>query len=206
VLTAFALALAAATADRWSTLLILFVGEALSWAGVPAIGAAAAGAAGVLASQGTLHLWSVLVIGTLGAELGGIVGWRIGRWAAARPSDRDGRLAERGAKALATGHRLEERIGGVMVFFVPSWVSGSLGMSLRRFATWNLAASLVWTAATSLGAYGIGSAASGRDLKHWLVPALIAAAAIGALVYAFVHWRRHVARAAEAEIAGLGAP
>jgi membrane protein DedA with SNARE-associated domain len=204
VLLSFALAFAVATADRWTTLLILFAGQALSWAGIPAIGAAVAGAAGVLASQGTLHLSSVLIIGTAGAEIGGIAGWRIGRWASARPGDRDGRFAERSAKALASGHRLEEKVGGVMVFFVPSWVSGSLGMSLRRFAVWNLAAAALWTLAAVLGAYGIGSAVTGGHVKDWLIPGLIAVAAIGALIYAFVRWRRHVARAAASE--AVGAP
>jgi membrane-associated protein len=200
VLVSIGIALAAATADRWTTLLIVFAGTALSWAGVPAIGAAALGAGGVLASQGTLHLWSVLVFGTIGAEAGGIVGWRIGRWAARRPRGGEGRWAVRSAKALASGERLQEKVGGVMVFFVPSWVSGSLGMPLRRFAGWNLAASLVWTLATVLGAYGIGSAVSGGNVGDWLVPALVAAAAIGGLVWAFVHWRRRAARAAAAGV------
>jgi membrane protein DedA with SNARE-associated domain len=201
-----ALMLATATADRWSTLLILFVGTALSWVGVPAIGAAAMGAAGVLASQGTLHLWSVLVIGVAAAELGGIAGWWLGRWLAQRPTGHEGRLAAREARALATGHRLEERVGGVMVFFVPSWVSGSLGMSPRRFASWNLVASTLWALATGLGAYGLGSVVSGSTAERWLVPLLVAAAAIGALAYAFVHWRRHVARAAAAELGAEAEP
>jgi membrane protein DedA with SNARE-associated domain len=54
---------------------------ALSFAGIPAIGATVVGWAAVLASQGKLNIFAVLVVAMLGAEAGGLVGYAIGdRW------------------------------------------------------------------------------------------------------------------------------
>ena len=97
-----ALMLATATADRASTFLIVFIGEALSWAGVPAVGAAAVGAAGVLASQGQIHLWAVIIVGTIGAEVGGLVGWWLGGRVSGSERAR-GREGGRRDKALTAG-------------------------------------------------------------------------------------------------------
>jgi membrane-associated protein len=202
--------LALAVAGGAGALIVVFFGEMLSWAGIPAVGAAALGAAGVLASQGVLTLWSVLVVGALGAWTGGLIGWRIGRRLGARArlateavgageatvvesapeSASRRRLVERGRKAIASGERLQERVGGVMVFFVPSWVSGRLGMPLRRFALWNVGACVLWTTAAGLGAYGVGSAISGRSLTHVLLPIAAAAIAFGLIGWAFSRWRR----------------
>src|SRR4051794_7091128 len=170
---------ATATADRWSTLVFLFFGELLAWAGVPAIGAAAIGAAGALASQGVLHLWSVVIIGTLGSWIGGLIGGRLGHHVARMGLDQDppGRVAEGRAQALTSGERVAERWGRYMVFFVPSWVSGAMAMPFREFAVWNAAAAFLWVLAAGLGAYGIGSAASGGSLAETLLPLLAAAAA-----------------------------
>src|SRR4051794_21149615 len=184
--------IAVATADRWTTLLILFVAEALAWAGVPAIGAAAIGAAGALASQGTLHLWAVVVIGTAGSWLGGLAGWHIGHRVARAGLDRPqpGRFADKRTRALGSGERVAQRWGRYMVFFVPSWVSGALAMPFRQFAVWNLVAAFLWILAAGLGAYGIGSAASGGSLVETLLPLLASVAAAGLLGLAFVRWRR----------------
>jgi membrane protein DedA with SNARE-associated domain len=154
------LLIATSTADSASTFVILFLGQALSWAGVPALGAAAAGAAGALASQGVVHLWAVLVVGTLGSQLGGLAGWWLGNRVARAGLDGKGRFAERRRKALSAGERVERRWGRLIVFFVPSWVSGSLGMRWRQFVVWNLLAAAVWNIAAALAAYGVGSAVS----------------------------------------------
>ena len=210
---------ALAVAGGFGALVVVFCGELLSWAGIPAIGAAALGAAGVLASQGDLTLWAVLVAGVLGAQVGGLIGWRLGRWlgirhpaltddAGAEPErDRERRLVERGRRAIASGERLQRRIGGVMVFFVPSWVSGRLGMPLRRFAFWNAGATVLWTTAAGLGAYGVGSAISGRSLSHILLPIAAAALAFGGIGWAFTRWRHtRDGRRALAGLADVVAP
>jgi membrane protein DedA with SNARE-associated domain len=200
------LVVATATRDNWITFVVLFVAEALAWAGVPAIGAAAMGAAGLLAQQGTLHLWAVIVVGTLAAELGGVVGWRLGYRVARGGLHRRGRLADRQAKALDAGEHFAARWGPLVVFLVPSWVSGALGMKLGQFAVWNLLVAFLWVLGAGLGAYGIGSAASGGGLLESLAPLAVAAAAFVAIVCAAVRargrWRRerHAARPAASRL------
>ncbi len=185
------LLLASATADKATTFLALFVAQMLSWAGVPALGAAAAGAAGALASQGTLHLWAVLVVGTAGAEVGSIGGWWMGGHFARAGLDREGRFNDKRRQALEAGERIEHKWGRLIVFFVPSWVSGAMGMSLRRFAVWNLLAALLWNVGAALAAYGVASAASNRSAEHIVVPLIIGIAALGTI---FLLLRRVVRR------------
>ena len=191
--------IATATADRWSTFAILLAGEGLAFAGVPAVGAASIGAAGVLASQGTIHLWAVIVVGTIGAELGGMVGWHIGFRVARAGSDRPGRFPEKRTKALAGGERFAARWGPLMVLFVPAYVSGGMGMEFGRFARWNLLSSFLWVLVAGLGAYGIGSAAGGGSLTAALVPIVIAVAALAGAALLLYRWRaRRHARATAA--------
>ena len=168
----------------------LFVAEALAWAGVPAIGAAAIGAAGVLASQGSIDLWAVVVIGTLGAEVGAFGGWWMGNRVARSGLDKPSRFAARRTRALSAGEKFAVKWGRLVVFFVPSWVSGALGMPFRQFVVWNFLAAFLWMVAAGLGAYGIGSAASGGSFAATLVPLVLAAAAVAVLAGLFLHWRR----------------
>ena len=109
-MSGFTLLFASGTASKASTFVILFFAQAASWAGVPALGAAASGAAGALAAQGKLHLWAVLVVGTAGAELGSMAGWWLGHRVARAGLDGHGRFAERRRKALAPARRW--RTGG----------------------------------------------------------------------------------------------
>jgi len=162
-----------------------------SWAGVPALGAAAAGAAGALASQGTLHLWAVLVVGTAGAEVGSLGGWWVGNRLARAGLDGEGRFDQKRRKALEAGEKVEQKWGRLIVFFVPSWVSGAMGMRLRQFVVWNLFAALLWNVGAALAAYGVASAASGRSLAHIIIPIVIAVAAFAASVGLVRAFRRH---------------
>ena len=186
----FSLLLATATADKATTFLGLFAAQMAAWAGIPAIGAAAAGAAGALASQGTLHLWAVLVVGTAGAEVGSLGGWWVGRRIARAGLDGEEGSAGKRRQALAAGEKVEQRWGRLIVFFVPSWVSGALGMSFRQFATWNLLAALLWNVGAALAAYGVASAASGHSFPRVVVPLVVAAAAAWATARMFRAFRR----------------
>jgi membrane protein DedA with SNARE-associated domain len=176
------LVVATATRDAWTTFVALFVCQALA--------CAAMGAAGALAQQGKIHLWAVVVVGTLGAELGGLVGWRIGYRAARTGLERGGgRFADRRAHALAAGEQFEARWGRLVVFFVPSWVSGALAMPFRQFAFWNAIVAFLWVLGAGLGAYGILAAANGGGLLKSLAPLLLATAAVAALAYLYLRTR-----------------
>jgi membrane protein DedA with SNARE-associated domain len=179
--------LLAAAHDSATTIAAVFAAETLSWAGVPAIGAAAIGAAGALASQDVVPLWAVIVAGTVGAELGSFAGWWLGLRVSHAGIDAAGGGTGRRAQALATGERFEQRWGPLVVFFVPSWVSGALGMAFRRFAGWNFLAAFLWTLAAGLGAYGIGSAISGDGALRALAPLLVGLAALAAIALLFAH-------------------
>jgi len=184
----------------------VFAAQVLGWAGIPAIGAAAAGAAGALASQGTLHLWAVLVVGTAGAEVGSLGGWWLGNRVARAGLGGQGGVAEKRRKALEAGEKVERKWGRLIVFFVPSWVSGALGMPLRQFAFWNLLAALLWNIGASLAAYGVASAASGRSLSHILIPLVVAAAAAWATVRIFRAVGRRHRQSQQTRLASEGQP
>ena len=92
----------AGLASTWWQYLLLFLAVAASWAGVPAIGTAALGAAAVAASQDKLDLVAVIVVAVLAGEAGGLGGYSIGRrWGR--------RLLERPGKHQAGREKMEER-------------------------------------------------------------------------------------------------
>lgn len=177
-------------ADRPGTFIVLFLSQVLSWAGVPALGGAALAATGVLASQGEVRLWAVLVFGVAGGQTGGLAGWWIGTRLSSRGSDGGGRLSQRWRSARATGERLADRWGGLIVFFVPAWVAGTLGMPLRRFAAWNVFAVAAWTLGSALSAYGLGATFTGRTAVDGVVPIAVAVCAGLVTVAVFIRRRR----------------
>ena len=182
--------LATSTANKPTTFLILFFGQLLSWAGVPALGAATMGFAGVLAQNGVVHLWAVLVVGTIAAELGGLVGWWLGNRLARSGLDDGHRFAARRRSALATGERFAERWGRFMVFFTPSWVPGALGMPFWQFARWNLLAAALWNLGAGLSAYGVASVIGGGSLLQSVPPLIIALLALTAIAVLGLRRRR----------------
>jgi membrane protein DedA with SNARE-associated domain len=169
------------TAGPWWQYLLLFVAVTASWAGVPFIGAAAAGAAGVAASQGILDLAAVVVVVTVAGEIGGLLGYAIGdRWGRqlmARPGKHQAgrrRIVERGEAAYAKWGRLA-------VFFTPAIVSGTAKMRHGQFALWNLLASFAFALSVTASAYGIGRIFSGHHSAHDIA-ILIGGLAVGALL------------------------
>jgi MYXO-CTERM domain-containing protein len=161
------------------TFVALFLSQVLSWAGVPALGAAALAAAGVLASQGEIALWAVLVVGTAGAQAGALIGWWLGTRVPRPDPAASGRLATRWRTMLTSGERVASRWGGLIVFFVPAAVSGALGMPLRRFAFWNVFAAAALTLGSGLGAYGVGYTLTGHPAAGTVAIVIAAGAAVG---------------------------
>ena len=51
--------------------LILYLAVAASWIGIPIVGAGALAAAGVLASDGELNIWLVIIVAWVAASTGG---------------------------------------------------------------------------------------------------------------------------------------
>ena len=158
--------LASDLATSWWHYVVLFVAVTASWAGVPFIGAAAVGAAAVLASQGALDLAAVVIVATVAGEVGGLIGYAIGdRWGrqlVEKPGKRQAgrqRLLERGEAAYAKWGRLA-------VFFTPAIISGTAKMHHGQFALWNLIASLGFALSVAPSAYGLGRVATGHHSPH----------------------------------------
>jgi membrane protein DedA with SNARE-associated domain len=183
---------AAGLAGTWWQYLLLFVAVALSWAGAPAIGTAALGAAGVAASQGKLELTAVIVVATVAGELGGLGGYAIGRRWGRRLVERPGRHQARRQKVMDRGEKLYARWGWLAVFFTPAIVSGTAKMRPYQFAFWNLLDSLAWTVSVAASADGIGRLATGHQSWHD-VGILVLGLGTGALVtvVAVRHRRQH---------------
>ena len=158
--------MAAGLGSTWWQYLLLFLAVAASWAGVPAIGTAALGAAAVAASQEKLGLTAVIVVAAIAGEAGGLGGYAIGRRWGRRLLERPGRHQARREKMVERGERLYARWGWLAVFFTPAIVSGTAKMPPYRFALWNLLDSLGWTVSVAASVYGIGRLATGHHTAH----------------------------------------
>ena len=188
--------------STWWPYVVLFLTVTVSWAGVPAVGPAAIGAATVAASQNKLDLTAVVVVSVLASEIGGICGYAIGRRWGRRLMERPGPHQARRIEVEQRGERLYARWGGLAVFFTPGIVSGTARMSPYRFAFWNLLASFAWTASVVASTYGVSKLVSGeftwRDLASLIVGLGVAALVIHFLVR---RWRRTARRRRPAAVA-----
>ena len=129
---AIAAASSAARYGGWAYLAV-FALMALSFAGIPAIGAAVLGWAAVVASQGKLNIFVVLIVAALGAEAGGLAGYSIGdRWGR-KLLDRPGRRHERRQEAVAKAEAVYAKWGRLAVFFTSTIISGILWMKYSQF-------------------------------------------------------------------------
>ena len=188
--------MAAGLASTWWQYLLLFLAVAASWAGVPAIGTAALGAAAVAASQDKLNLTAVIVVSVLAGEAGGLGGYAIGRRWGRQLLERPGRHQAGREKMMERGERLYARWGFLAVFVTPAIVSGTANMPPYRFALWNLLDSLGWSASVAASAYGVGRLATGHHAAHDIAILAIglAATAIVAIVAVRRHRRRRTQR------------
>jgi membrane protein DedA with SNARE-associated domain len=159
--------------------LAVFALMALSFAGIPAIGAAVVGWASVLASQGKLNIVVVLIVAALGAEIGGLAGYAIGNRWGSRLLDRPGRRGERLHKALARAEEVYAKWGRLAVFVTSTMVSGLLKMKYSQFVVWNFVVGAVYVLSVGPAAYGAGKVQSGEQDGASLT-ALVAGVAIAA--------------------------
>lgn len=175
--------------------LAVFALMALSFAGIPAVGAAVVGWASVLASQGKLNIVVVLIVAALGAEAGGLAGYGIGNRWGRRLLGRPGRWGERLQQALSRGEALYVKWGRLAVFFTSTMVSGILRMKYSQFVVWNFVVGAVYVLSVGPAAYGAGKAGAGEQ-DGASVTALVAGLAIAAgfAVLAARYYRRRKVR------------
>jgi membrane protein DedA with SNARE-associated domain len=196
--------MAAGLDSTWWQYLLLFLAVAASWAGVPAIGTAALGAAAVAASQRRLDLAAVIVISVIAGEVGGLGGYAIGRRWGRRLLERPGRHRAGREKMMQRGERLYARWGWLAVFVTPAIVSGTAKMPPFRFAVFNLVDSFAWTVSVAASVFGLSRLLTGPHNWHD-VAILVIGLSAGALV-TITAVRRHRRRTARHPDAASGSP
>ena len=175
--------------------LVVFALMALSFAGIPAIGGAVVGWAAVLASQGKLNIFAVLIVAVLGAEAGGLAGYAIGeRWGRKLVEWR-GPWQQRREQAVARAEAVYAKWGRLAVFFTSTMVSGMLRMKYSQFVVWNFIVGAVYVLSIGSAAYGAGKV-SASESDAGSLSALVAGLAIaaGCITLAARYYRRRKAR------------
>ncbi|MCW2778025.1 MAG: hypothetical protein JWN17_1750 [Frankiales bacterium] len=147
--------------------------EASAFVGVVVPGEIGVILGGVLANQGKLPLWAVLVAGVVGAVLGDSVGYAVGdRYGEALLLRLPGWLVK--PDHLRRTEQTIERLGGKAVFvgrftaalraLVPG-IAGMSGMTYRTFLPWNVLGGATWASGFVVLGYLAGS--QYQRLEHY---------------------------------------
>ena len=199
----------AATYGYWAVLLVV-AGDGV----FPALpGETAIVAAAVLAAEGSLDLWLVILAGAVGAVVGDSSAYWIGRGGGGPIKRGVTRIA--GAERLAAAERMVRRQGPALVFtgrFLPgiriaiNLSCGAGQMSYARFLVFDALGAVFWSTQAALLGYFAGKAFADQI---WV--AFVVAFAVTGLVAAFVTVKerkrvRAERAAAEAERRALDAP
>ena len=127
-----------------------------SWAGLPGPGESVLIATGVLAAKHHLDITPVLVWATIGAVLGGMIGWVVGLKAGRAALTAPGPLHRARLRAAARGDEVFRRLEVVAILLAPSWVAGIHRSRARLYLPINLVSSLAWALGFGLAAYYAG--------------------------------------------------
>ena len=178
--------------------LIVFLGVMLEGVGLPLPGETVLIAAGALAHRGSLTLWETMVMGGLGAVMGGQLGYCVGRFGGRPFVLRWGRYVFITPERLGRAESFFERHGGKAVFaarFIAglrvfgTLVAGMSSMSWRKFSFYSVLGGVVWaTAAVALGYFLWASIGL---VEHWIgrVSLLLAAVVALALLLGWAYRR-----------------
>lgn len=137
--------------------------------GVPSPGETALVLGAVLASQGKLQIWLVIVIGVASAIAGDNIGFLLGRHFGRDVLEARGPFQRRRVRVIRAGDRFFERHGPKAVFlarwialvrFAAAWLAGINGMRFGQFFFWNALGGITWGVTYGLVGYYAGSAAA----------------------------------------------
>jgi membrane-associated protein len=137
--------------------------------GVPSPGETALVLAAILASQGKLQIWLVILIGVASAIAGDNLGYLLGRHFGRDVLAAPGPLQQHRVRAIAAGDRFFKRHGPKAVFlgrwialvrFATAWLAGINGMRFREFFFWNALGGVTWGVTYGLAGYFGGQAAA----------------------------------------------
>jgi membrane-associated protein len=172
--------------------------------GIPSPGETALVLAAVLASQGRLHIWLVIVIGVSSAILGDNLGYALGRRYGRDVILGSGPLQSHRRRAVAYGDKFFARHGSKAVFlarwvalvrFAAAWLAGINRMPFRVFFFWNALGGISWGVTFALVGYFAGHAGAGVLGKVGIIGAIVLAAMIvGVILFVLIRERRHGAQ------------
>jgi membrane protein DedA with SNARE-associated domain len=137
--------------------------------GVPSPGETALVAAAVLASQGKLQIWLVILIGITSAIVGDNIGYALGRRFGREVLEAPGPFFMRRLLIIRYGDRFFEKHGGKAVFLArwvalvrvaAAWLAGINRMPLRYFFFWNAFGAITWGITYGLVGYFLGKSAT----------------------------------------------
>ena len=163
--------------------------------GVPSPGETALVLAAILASQGKLQIWLVIVIGVASAIIGDNIGYLLGRRLGRNVLTGRGPLQGHRVRAIAAGERFFERHGPKTVFlgrwialirFATAWLAGITHMPFRQFFFWNALGGITWGITFGLAGYYGGHAAAHVLERGGVIGAILLGAAIIVLIGALV--------------------
>ena len=161
---------------------------------MPVPGETALIAAGVLASDGRVHIEFVIAIAALAAIRGDNIGYLSGRTGGRRRLEAPGCLERYRRGIIKHGEPFFARHGAKAVFLgrwvaglriAASWLAGINHMPWRRFLFWNALGGVAWAASVGLFAYWLGPAAEKIFRTVGIAGVALAALALAA----FMLWR-----------------
>lgn len=151
---------------------------------------------GLLAAEGTLNLWLILLLGTIGAITGDSVGYMFGRKVGPSLFEReDSRFFKK--QNLQRAHEFYEKYGTITIIlarFVPfartfaPILAGISKMNYRRFVTYNILGGVGWVFSVTLLGYFLGRFIPDIDKYILLV---IGAVIVVSAVPAYFEYRKH---------------
>ncbi|HUO70882.1 MAG TPA: DedA family protein [Solirubrobacteraceae bacterium] len=184
--------------------------------GVPSPGETALVLAAVLASQGKLNIWLVILIGVTSAIIGDNIGYFLGRKVGREVLEAPGPLQHRRKSAIAAGDKFFERHGPKAVFIgrwialirvATAWLAGINHMPFRQFFVWNALGGITWGVAFGLAGYFGGQAAANVITRFGAYGAVaLAVLFVAAWVVVKIRERRAVEPDDESDAADEPAP
>jgi membrane protein DedA with SNARE-associated domain len=175
--------------------------------GVPSPGETALVLAAVLASEGKLKIWLVIVIAAGAAIVGDNIGYWLGRLIGREVLEAPGPFQKRRKRLIAIGQRFFDKHGGKAVFLArwialvriaAAWFAGIEEMNFPEFFLWNAAGGVTWATAYGLvGFYG-GKEAADAITHYGVIAAIVLAVLIVVGLVAMKIRERRAERSADA--------
>jgi membrane-associated protein len=150
--------------------------------GIPSPGETALVLAAVLASQGKLHIWLVILIGVASAIAGDNLGYFLGRRFGREVALKRGPLWHHRIQAVRAGDRFFARHGPKAVFlarwialvrFAAAWLAGINRMRFPVFFFWNALGGITWGITYGLVGYYAGEAGAGVLARFGIIGGVV---------------------------------